>query len=150
MILLRTSHCSQVFLISVNLPQPLFVFQSLDLSEMCRRFIFLSVPRFDLCVVSSWLDSGYAFFLLDGLFCRSISEAMLCLSQGFDFPFPLSRWSTLWWRTLPLCQSPCSSCLSPCIPNPKLQCACSTNGKAPISEVSDGWFGMCCEGSQIL
>lgn len=69
-------------------------------------------------------------------FCRIISGAMPCLSPGFDLPFPVSRWSTLWWRTLPLGRSLCSSCLSPCILSPRLQCACCINGKAPSCRLS--------------
>lgn len=73
-------------------------------------------------------------------FCRGISGVVLP-SLGSDSPLCTSRWSTLWWRTLPHGQSPCSSCLSPCTRSPRLPRACCTNGNAQLVKTSHGVLG---------
>ena len=73
-------------------------------------------------------------------FCRGVSGVVLPF-LGSDSPLCTSRWSTLWWRTLPHRQSPCSSCLFPCTRSPRLPRACCTNGNAQLVKISHGVLG---------
>lgn len=84
-----------------------------------------------LCSPWVWAETIYSITLVWAL--------VMFFQQGYlgriprfghiNPPLLKSRWSTLWWGTRPLGQSPCSCCRSPCTQNLTPRCACCRNGR---------------------